>query len=219
MTRTGAPVGILGGTFDPIHHGHLRAAVELLDGLGCAEVRLIPGYIPPHRGTPRVTAERRLALVRAAAEGVPGLHVDDRELRRGGPSYTLKTLIELRAELGARPLCFALGADSFGGLHRWFRWRELTDYAHLVVMQRPGFAVGEPPEPVAAWLASRAAGVLHELRDSPAGRVGFLPLTGLDISASAIRRMLALGRSARYLVPDDVWRVIAGEGWYGYPRL
>lgn len=212
------PLGVLGGTFDPVHYGHLRAAMEFRDRLGLSEVRLIPGAVPPHRATPRVTAEGRLALVREGVGDTAGMVVDDRELRRSSPSYTLETLRELRREQGERPLCFGLGADAFSGLHRWYRWRELTDFAHLVVLERPGHEAAPAPE-VAAWLANRRCASTDALRERPAGRVLFLSVTALDVSATEIRRLLARGRSARFLVPEGVWRRIAEEGWYGYPRL
>jgi nicotinate-nucleotide adenylyltransferase len=212
------PVGVLGGTFDPIHNGHLRPAVELLERLGLAEVRLVPGAVPPHRGAPRVTARQRLELVRRAVSGVPGLAVDDRELRRSGPSYTVQTLISLREELGARPLCFAMGADAFAGLHRWHRWRELTDYAHIVVLHRPGQHPRLAPE-LASWLEPRRSDRAEAVPDAPAGSVLFLTVTSLDVSATRIRRLIAQGHSARFLVPETVWSTIGPQGWYGYPRL
>ncbi len=211
-------VGLLGGTFDPIHNGHLRPALELLECLGLAEVRLIPGAVPPHRTAPRITAEQRLTLVRRAVRDVPGLRVDDRELRRAGPSYTVDTLRALRRELGDQPLCFALGAVAFAGLSRWHRWRELTDHAHLVVLHRPGHH-GDPEPALGDWLDSRQIARPEALHERPAGHVLFLPVTPLQISATAIRRMIARGRSARFLVPDSVWETIGPEGWYGYPQL
>ncbi|MCS4505005.1 putative nicotinate-nucleotide adenylyltransferase [wastewater metagenome] len=213
-----APLGILGGTFDPVHYGHLRPAVELLEALNLAELRLVPGRIPPHRPPPRVSPHRRLEVLTEAVRAMPGLRVDDRELHRGGPSYTVDTLRTLREEIGERPLCFALGSDAFLGLPRWYRWEALTDYAHLVVMERPGHPTrlgggfGE-------WAMARRADSASALRDAPAGRILFMPVTQLDISATGVRRLLACGESARCLMPEPAWRLIAENGWYGYPQV
>lgn len=216
--RRRAPVAVLGGTFDPIHYGHLRPAIELLEGLGLAELRLVPGRIPPHRAAPARPPEVRRRLVAEAVRGIPGLRVDDRELQRSGPSYTLDTLHSLRRELGPeRALCFALGSDAFRGLAGWHRWRELTDFAHLVVMTRAGDR-GELPPVLQDWLTGREAEDAAALRAAPAGRVLFHPVARLEISATQIRHLLAHGRSARGLMPEAVWAQLAGAGLYGYPQ-
>ncbi len=162
-------IGILGGTFDPIHHGHLRCAQELLQDLPLDEVRLVPCRIPPHRDTPQASAEQRLRMLKAALDGAPGLTVDDRELSREGPSYTVDTLHSLRAEFGATPLCLIVGMDAFNGLDRWHRWQELIGLAHIVVAHRPGWL---PPQAgaVAELLSSHAIQSATELRARPAGR-------------------------------------------------
>lgn len=214
----GAPIGLLGGTFDPVHHGHLRPAIELLEQLGLAEMRLVPGHVPPHRPPPRADSEQRLRLLQCAVVGAPGLVVDARELRRDGYSYTVATLHELRAELGQRPLCFVLGSDAFLGLASWYRWRDLERLAHLVVMQRPGHVLRLGGE-LAEWTAARQVFDPAALRGCSSGLILFQETTPLDISASRIRRLIAQGRSARYLVPDSVWECIAEEGWYGYPQI
>ncbi|WP_435104782.1 nicotinate-nucleotide adenylyltransferase [Arhodomonas sp. AD133] len=213
-----APIGILGGTFDPVHFGHLRPAVELLQHLGLAEVRLVPGRVPPHRPPPRVGPGQRLAVLREAVAELPGLRVDDRELHRDGPSFTVDTLCSLRQELGDRPLCFALGTDAFLGLPRWHRWETLIDYAHLVVMERPGHPT-RVSGAFAQWLEARRTRDPYDLRARPAGQVYFLPVTQLDISATGVRRLLARGESARCLMPERAWRELAGRGWYGYPQV
>lgn len=214
----GAPIGLLGGTFDPVHHGHLRPAIELLECLGLAEMRLVPGYVPPHRRSPQAAPEQRLRLLQCAVAGVPGLVVDARELRRGGYSYTIDTLHELRAEIGQRPLCFALGSDAFLGLPGWYRWRDLPLLTHLVVMQRPGHAL-RLGEELSDWTAARQVADPLALHGCSSGLVLFQETTALDISASSIRRLLAQGRSARYLMPDPVWECIANGGIYGYPQI
>ena len=120
------PIGLFGGTFDPIHYGHLRTAFELWQALGLAEVRFMPTGSPPHRDQTHATAEHRLAMVRAAVAGQPAFVVDDREVRRSGVSYSVDTLTELRAEYPDRSLCLLLGMDAFLGLPNWHRWRELS---------------------------------------------------------------------------------------------
>ncbi|MBA1146067.1 nicotinate-nucleotide adenylyltransferase [Ectothiorhodospiraceae bacterium WFHF3C12] len=213
-----APIGLLGGTFDPVHLGHLRPALEMLEQAGLKEVRLLPGRVPPHRPAPRAGATLRTAMVERCVAGVPGLRVDTRELQRDGPSYTLDTLISLRRELGAsQPLCWIVGMDSFLSLPTWHRWRELGEHAHFLVAHRPG------EEPVmsgtlADWLEGRRAPA-DLLRHRPAGLVHFVDTTALAISSTGIRRRLAQGRSARFLVPDTVWELIAGNGVYGYPQV
>ncbi|MDP2325634.1 MAG: nicotinate (nicotinamide) nucleotide adenylyltransferase, partial [Gammaproteobacteria bacterium] len=134
------PIGIFGGTFDPVHTGHLRTAHEFLAGLGLAEVRFIPSRLPPHR-PPTVAPEAlRLRMLEAALDGLPDFRVDDRELRRPGPSYMVDTLTSLRAEVGSQPLCLLLGLDAYLGIPAWHRFRELPELAHIVVARRPGFA-------------------------------------------------------------------------------
>lgn len=213
-----APIGLLGGTFDPVHLGHLRPAIELLERLGMAEMRLVPGHVPPHRSAPRASPDQRLRLLQYAVRGVPGLAIDERELRRGGYSYTVDTLHELRAELGERPLCFVLGSDAFLGLPSWYRWRELDALTHLVVLQRPGHTL-QPDEELAEWTASRRVTDPAALHGRSSGLILLEETIPLDISASGIRRLIAQGRSARFLMPDSVWECIANEGLYGYPQI
>ena len=206
-------IGILGGTFDPIHHGHLRCAQELLQDLPLDEVRLIPSRIPPHRDTPHASVEQRLRMLKAALDGVPGFIVDARELSREGPSYTVDTLRSLRAEFGAMPLCLIVGMDAFSGLESWHRWQELIGLAHIVVAHRPGWMAPQTGA-VAELLNRHAAHSAAELRAQPAGRILPWPITGLDISASAIRVQVAAGKSPRFLVPEAVARIIAAERLY-----
>lgn len=206
MTRLAAsrPLAILGGTFDPIHNGHLRAAWEAAELLG-AEVRLIPAHVPPHRAPPVANPAQRLALLRAALEGQRGLSVDDRELRRDGPSYTIDTLLDLREEIGPeRPLILLLGADAFLGLPEWHRWRELFDHAHIGVLTRPGHEL-QPGASLRIKIASRRCTTPQSLLESPAGRVLPIEITPLDISASRIRELLAAGRQPRFLVPATLF--------------
>ena len=204
-----------GGTFDPVHFGHLRAAEEAALALG-AEVRLLPAHRPPHRTEPRATAEQRLELLRLALAGQQRLLLDERELRRDGPSYSVDTLAELRAEFGSeRPFAWIIGQDAFAGLPGWHRWRELFELAHLVVLDRPGASGAE------AWSAdlrqevmARRVSTAAELGQAPAGRVWAIAITPLAISATAIRAQIATGGSARWLCPDSVLARIAALRLY-----
>ncbi|WP_127477933.1 nicotinate-nucleotide adenylyltransferase [Sulfurivermis fontis] len=211
---SGVAVGILGGTFDPVHFGHLRAALEMLEVLGLAEVRLLPCGQPPHREPPRASATERLAMLELALAGQPGLRVDRRELERSGPSYMVDTLASLRAELGTAPLCLLLGSDAFLGLPQWHRWRELPRLAHLVVLHRPGWTLDAVPAPLAEMLAAQRISAAAELMRRPAGGILLQPVTPLDISATAIRAQIAAGRSPRYLLPDAVWDYIRRRNLY-----
>ena len=208
------PIGVLGGTFDPIHYGHLRPALELLETLDLAEIRFVPCRIPAHRGAPRVTAEQRLALVRLATVGQPGFVTDDRELRRDGPSYMVDTLTSLRGDFGAdASLCLILGSDAFRELHTWRRWGALGGLAHIVVMQRPGILQPFPPI-LEGFITPRVIYDAVELRRRPAGGILFQPVTQLNISATQIRALLARGQSPRYLLPEAVLAYIHDRALY-----
>ena len=197
------PLAIFGGTFDPIHIGHLRAAWEASEALD-AEVRIVPAKIPPHRPQPVASASERAAMLRAALVGQDRLTLDLRELEREGPSYTFDTLTSLRAEIGsARPLVLLIGADAFAGLSEWHRWRELFDLAHMCVLTRPA-QIPAMPDALAAEVASRTVEDLAGLRDGPAGCVLNMVVSALGISATRIRALLADGREPRWLVPQAV---------------
>jgi nicotinate-nucleotide adenylyltransferase len=196
-------IGIFGGTFAPIHNGHLRLARFARDRLGLEQVRLVPASLPPLRERPVIPAARRLRWVKLAIAREPGLVADARELRRKGPSYTIKTLESLRAQFPKAPLCLLLGQDSARTLPRWHRWRELPEFAHLVFFDRPG-ARPALPAPVARLLRGRRARNARELLQQPAGRWLRAPMPKVAVSASVIRRRLAAGLSVRALVPDTV---------------
>jgi len=204
-----APIGILGGTFDPIHYGHLRLAEELAGTLKLDQVRLVPSGTPPHRATPGVPAAHRLAMVELAAQGNPRLSVDGREVRRAGPGYTFDTLAELRAEAGdTRPLALLVGADAFLEFATWHRWHEIFGLAHIAVAHRPGYPVerwaDRMPQPLAREYSARLMQQPLATHLSPAGGVVVVPFTALDISATALRDMLRAGASPRYLLPDQI---------------
>ncbi|WP_240046162.1 nicotinate-nucleotide adenylyltransferase [Rhodanobacter glycinis] len=197
------PLAIFGGTFDPVHLGHLSVAWEASELLD-AEVRLMPASVPPHRPPPIASASQRVAMLRAALQNQARLALDTRELERGGPSYTIDTLVELRMEQGERPLVLLIGADAFAGLPSWHRWRELFDVAHVGVLSRPGVAAALPDD-LQRMVAQRRVDDVATLRGVPAGKVIELAVTPLEISATRIRELLAAGRDPRYLLPAGLF--------------
>ena len=210
---------MLGGTFDPVHFGHLRLAEELCETLKLGEVRLIPSGTPPHRSSPRVAPEHRLAMTRLAAAGNARFRVDERELHRAGPGYTFDTLHELRAEAGrTRPLALLLGADAFLEFATWHRWQEIFGLAHIAIAHRPGFPVERwterMPQPLAREYSARLMQQPLAVHLSPAGGIAVVPFTALDISATAIRDMLQAGASPRYLLPGAVLDYIRANRLY-----
>lgn len=212
-------VGLLGGTFDPIHYGHLRMAEEMGELLGLDEVRILPAGRPPHRGQPRVDARHRLAMARLAVAGNPRFVLDEREVLKASPSYSVETLAALRSEVPAgTSLILFMGADAFMGLTTWHRWQALLEMAHLAVAHRPGFtsAVWEDalPEPLRRLLATRRCDQATELAERPAGLIHLHPITQLDISASQIRQRALRGQSLRYLLPDSVIDYIQENSLY-----
>lgn len=199
---------IYGGTFDPIHHGHLRLAVELRESLKVDEIALVPCHIPPHRQSPGASSDRRLELLRLAVSEEPGLTIDDRELDRAGASYTADTLRQIREEIGPdEPLAMVVGTDSFAGFDRWREWEKIPELAHIVVVVRPGAEIAPESAP-AALMSDRESGSIYDLHQTPCGRILVLEPPLMDISATGIRERIADGRSPRYLTPDCVWRRI-----------
>ena len=213
-SRAANVLAILGGTFDPIHYGHLRLAADVRRALGLDEVRLIPAGRPPHRAAPAASAEHRLAMTQLGCVEFPGLAVDGREIHREGPSYTVLTLESLHDEAPRRPLALIVGGDAFAGLDQWWRWVQLFTLAHLLVIERPG----KPLEPQALPTAlktqweRRLTTDSRRLDRSLAGAILRVPVTPQPISASAIRAALARGaagrESIRGLLPAGVLEYI-----------
>ena len=202
-------IGILGGTFDPIHLGHLRLAQEVAETLGLSEVRFIPGGTPPHRALPQTPVANRVAMVKLALEGNPLFALDERETRRRGKSYTFDTLSELRAERGAScPLVLMLGADAFLGFESWHRWQEIFALAHIAVAHRPGSVLGEMPMALADEFARRRSNESPTVHRAAGGVIFEVPITALDISATQVRGLVRARRSARYLLAPAVLQYI-----------
>jgi nicotinate-nucleotide adenylyltransferase len=193
-------IGIFGGTFDPVHYGHLRAIIEVREIFNLKEVRLIPNKTPPHRLEPLATSKMRLDMLHLATAALPDLVIDTRELDREGPSYMVDTLCSLRRDFPEHSLLLFVGSDAFNGLPSWHRWYELFDFAHLVVMTRPGYSVQQQNE----FFHARQVFEAEELTRHKAGKLFFQTITQLEISASAIRKMIAEQRDPRFLLPDTV---------------
>jgi len=212
---TARAIGLFGGTFDPIHFGHLRPALELLEDLSLTEVRMVPCRLPPHRDRPTVTAADRLAMLERAVAGEPRLPIDHRELERPGPSYMVDTLASIRREEGDTPLCLLLGSDAFLGLDRWHRWEALAELAHIVVAHRPGWDLhGSLAGALRRLVDARRVAHAEALQERPAGALHFAPVTQLEISATGIRERIAQGRSIRYLLPEAVREYIDSRQLY-----
>ncbi|TVS10107.1 MAG: nicotinate-nucleotide adenylyltransferase [Wenzhouxiangella sp.] len=207
-------VAIFGGTFDPVHYGHLRAAAEISERLKVSDFRLIPAGCPPHRDGSWADPFHRLAMLELAVAAYPDLHVDEREVRRNGRSYMVDTLESVRAEVGDVPMLLCVGQDAANQLDRWHRWQELLRLAHLVVMTRPR---SEPryPQRLGQVLEASRVKRARDLMRSPAGLVCHVEVTQLAISSTDIRNQLGRGWDPRFLLPDTVLSYIRKHGLYG----
>ena len=206
-------IAILGGTFDPVHNGHIACAEALYDALAVEQVLLIPSAQPPHRNEPHASAVERLAMLQLAVASHPHLSADDRELRREGKSFTVDTLTELRAEHPGVPIYFALGQDAFDKLHEWHRWSALSDYAHLVVLARPGYDDHIPAE-LDPWASPRLVGEPRCLASCTHGRIAFARVASVDVSATEIRAGCSVGKLPRSAIPDVVCDYIEANHLY-----
>ncbi len=200
-------IGIFGGTFDPIHYGHLRSSLEVQQALGLKEVKIVPLRNPPHRDHPTTTTQQRLKMIEAAIADEPKLQLDTREIEREGKSYTVDTLRSLRQELGTTPLCLIIGSDAFRHFPRWHRPDEIMRLAHIIVMQRPG-------ETHPDHYPERVTNSIDNLKTAAAGHIWQQPVSQLEISSSMIRELLLHGKSPRYLLPEPVLELIQKQGLY-----
>ena len=206
---------VFGGTFDPIHNGHLKSSIAIKELLGVEVVKLVPCQIPPHRSSPSTTPEHRLEMLRIATEALGGIEVDERELRRTGPSFTYDTLKSYREELGAEvPLILVMGSDAFVTLAEWYRWREICELAHLVVLNRPYGSDREASDVLCKWMEDKLCDDPGALVKTAAGKICPLKLVQVPVSATRIRELYGQGGDLDDLVPDEVNRYIKTEQLY-----
>lgn len=213
MRQTHQAIGIFGGTFDPIHLGHLRLALELYETLDLATVHLIPCLQPVHRRLPVASPEQRLAMVACAIANEPALIVDDREIRRQGPSYTVDTLLSLRDEYPNTPFCLLIGIDAFLSFPSWHRSDTILQLSHIIIAHRPQYQLPSTGI-IADLMKTRLQHETSYIHEHLAGGIFFRPITALEISASDIRKQIAMGRNPRYLLPDEVYNYIKQQGTY-----
>jgi len=215
MKPSSGDILVMGGTFDPVHFGHIGLARQAADKLGVAEIRLIPSLLPPHRDQPGASALQRVEMLKLAIAGQPGFRVDDCEIERGGVSYSVDTLRRLRQE---RPepsrIYFLMGYDAYQKLPEWKRWQDLLDYVHIVILQRRvnEYNLSNPLQQLEARCKVAEVGALQKWY---AGRVAYLSLQAIDISATRIRDLLKAGVRPADLMEDKVIRYIFNEGLYG----
>jgi nicotinate-nucleotide adenylyltransferase len=213
MHVTHKAIGILGGTFDPIHFGHLRMSLELYEALDLAKVHIIPTYQPMYRKQPIASPQQRLAMIQTAIEGELALEADDREIRREGPTYTIDTLIEMRKEMPDVPLCLLVGIDAFLGFPSWHRFNEILDYAHIIVAHRPHYHLSHTGILSDLIKERRQHGNAY-IHQHLSGGILLCPITALEISATAIRNQIAMEKNPRYLLPDKVYAYIKAYNIY-----
>lgn len=206
-------IGIFGGTFDPVHYGHLRTALDVAELAGLRQVRMTPLGSAVHRDQPETPAQIRLAMMRAAVADTPLLVVDDREISRGGQSYTYDTLAAVRRDIADQTLALILGADAFAGFLSWHRPHDILELAHIIVMERPGHVLSAERQ-LAQLLDERRCESAAELAASEAGGILPVAVTQMEISASAVRDRVATGQSIRFLVPRAVETIIQNLGLY-----
>lgn len=207
------PIAIMGGSFNPVHFGHLRPALELQHQLGLAAVHLMPNNIAPHKAHYGSSTEQRLAMLELAIAGTPSLVLDKTELTLPQPNYSVATLIELRQRHPNTPLCFIIGMDSFINLPKWHRWQSLLDYCHLIVCQRPGWTPNYCQQLITHVLPHKTTDPA-QLQQHFQGLVYFTQVTQLDISSSQIRQLRQQGQSIKYLLPDNVIAYIEQNNLY-----
>ena len=212
-------IGIFGGTFAHIHYGHLRAAEEIIETVGLHSMRFIPAGEPCLRSSPVASSKHRMEMLRLAIKNNPKFILDDREILRQGPSYTIDSLCEIKQELGeTAALCFVIGVDAFTKLFKWHNWQELFRLCHFIIIARPGYILGMNHGVLSSELnlecLHRQVSTISSLRRISSGLIFIAPTTMLDISATSIRAHVAAGKSAHYMIPDVVFDYIVANQLY-----
>ena len=207
-------IGINGGTFDPVHYGHLRPALEVMQHLGLEQVRFVPCYRPVHKDTPSVSAEQRSDMIRLAIQNQPRFVLDTIEMEKGGPSYTADTLAILKKQFADYSLVLMMGTDAFAKFHTWYHWQQIMQLANVVVMHRPGEPVPESGESGEIYKQNHVSAFTAE-----AGQIMDVDVTQLDISSTLVRHHLLKGLSAEYLLPPCVMDYIKEHGLYKPTKL
>jgi len=206
-------IGVLGGTYDPVHKGHVYVATALAQYEAFKEIYVVPCYQPVHRNQPHAGAQTRLAMIELVFNNYPKIKVDDREIARQGPSYAYETLLSLTQQYPNNPICWILGSDAFASFHHWHRWQDILNNGHLVIVKRPGSPL--PSEgPCHQLLTERRVDNLQALTQKSAGNITVLDINSPYISAHTIRQKLQLNESVKHLVPSKIWRYIQQHKLY-----
>ena len=207
-------IGIFGGTFDPVHYGHIKPALGVKDALHLGQLRFIPNREPPHRETPWLDVDQRLSLLKSALAEYDDVVVDERELRREGPSYMVDTLLSLKQDFPQQSFCLIIGMDAFMGVNRWHRWRELFELCHIVVTQRPGFdesvATQHMDADDANFLQQKITRNISDLSLQSAGKILLQSVPQLDISSTMIRDRLSRGEDISQWMPAAAYTQLRG---------
>ena len=212
------PIGIFGGTFDPIHIGHLRTALELFSIVDFKEIRFMPCYEPVHKTKPLASPADRFAMVKLATADIGPFIADDTEIIRGGPSYMVDTLATLRKKFTHDPLCLIVGIDAFAHFHTWHRYEDILSLSHIVIADRPPYALNKT-DMAAALQADHETFDPLLLHQTYSGKIYRVRVTPLDISATKIRQIIAQGSDPKYLIPEQVTQYIQQHGVYTSARL
>lgn len=204
-----APIGVLGGTFDPVHNGHLQIAEAVLTEFPLSIIKFLPSYQPPHR-TPHASAKQRVAMLSMALQDHPQFSIDFAEIIRNNQSYTIDTLINMRAQAPRTPLCFIIGADAYLTITSWHRWQELLNYSHFIVVNRPLSIISDH----SSILIKNLSDDVNDMTTQLHGKVFFLETTSCAISATEIRNRVRAKQSITHLVPKAVADYIEQEQLY-----
>ncbi len=207
-------IGIFGGTFDPVHYGHIKPALSIKQALNLTQLFYVPNRVPPHREKPWLNVQQRLLLLKTALRDYPDVSVDERELNRAGPSYMVDTLASLRDDYPGETLCLIIGMDAFAGLTSWYRWREIFHLAHLVVIQRPGYAstdIAKHMKPADyQFLAEKMTHDVNVLTSKETGVILLQSVPQLDISSTQIRARLLKGDDVSQWLPEEICQQLRG---------